>query len=212
MAEAEGGRPVEAVAADVNRIAVAIEQAREAGLPLDVPEGIAQACRRIITLVDAVVDGSDSDDPASERDAGSATSRRGRDSANIVAGTALATSKEAGRLARRVPLRQMVWMVIQPGEEVAVGTVVERLRQRGLDWPANKVSNALGYWVERGRLQRSRKGVYQAPDKLPDLDLEGWASTRRDQRVGVNTRGAATSRGKESHLAPMSELSERRAM
>jgi hypothetical protein len=62
-----------------------------------------------------------------------------------------------------VPLRRLLWQVLDPGEEFTVNEVVERLAAIGVHSPANKVSNALGYWVSRQRLDRQRKGVYLYP-------------------------------------------------
>jgi hypothetical protein len=68
------------------------------------------------------------------------------------------------RMVVTMPLRRMLWHVLEPGEQFTVAQVVALLEQRGASWPANKVSNALGYWVDRGRMVRVTQGVYKWPN------------------------------------------------
>lgn len=203
--------PADAVAADVDRIARAVKQAREAGAVAAVPARLLKACQRIVALGDADNAAASGSNQVGRRSPARTTS--GRSLGETGAGhTAQPQTGDAGQMAQNVPLRRMIWLVIEPGEEFNVATVVERLQWRGAAWPANKVSNALGYWVERGRLHRVRHGVYQVPATLPAPDFEDRASARRDQRADASSRGVDAPRGKESYRDGPSESHERRAM
>jgi hypothetical protein len=145
------------VAADVNRIADAIEQAIAAGLEVPVPTVLADACQRINAL---------------HVQQPSPDARRGRSSGE--------REPLDGGLASKVPLRQLILTVVKPGEEVRVSTVVERLERRGARWDAQKVSNALSYWVHRGRLKRVRQGLYHVPLEFPDVNDDDRLSAPDD--------------------------------
>jgi hypothetical protein len=60
------------------------------------------------------------------------------------------------------PLRQMIFEVIPPGESFTVSDVTRGLADLGISANPSAVSNVLGYWVTRKRLQRVRKGVYRS--------------------------------------------------
>jgi hypothetical protein len=77
-----------------------------------------------------------------------------------------------------VPLRRLILKVVQPGEQVLVAEVVERLTGLGQCWQAPSVSNALGYLVTRGSLVRVQRGVYRRSGNLragPAANTEGNA-------------------------------------
>lgn len=114
-------------------LADTIEKARALGLPVGVPPTLLAACQHIVTLQ------LDASEPPTEP---------------------LTPGPDGRDAMHDVPLRRLVWKVIDPGETFTVTDVTERLRQLGVTWPTNKVSNALGYWVSRQRLQRESKGVY----------------------------------------------------
>lgn len=65
-------------------------------------------------------------------------------------------------LLHALPLRRLVLQVVEPGSVFTVQSVVEKLAALGVSRPANQVSNALGYFVPRGLLQRVSKGVYRS--------------------------------------------------
>ncbi|ONF73968.1 hypothetical protein [Amycolatopsis keratiniphila] len=118
------------VTAELERIANARDTARAAGLAVEIPPALLDACAAVIRLAE-----QDPDAPASP-----------------------------GSMARLLPLRRALWHVLDPGERVTVTEVAARLADFGRADPAHKVSNALGYWVTRGRLERERKGVYLYPE------------------------------------------------
>jgi hypothetical protein len=153
-----------ALAADLARslehMAAAIDQARSAGLSVHVPEALYLACCEIVSRYQ---------DPAGQRE----PARR----------PDLLASGRGGRMARAaslhdVPLRRLVWQVLDPGEEFTVADVTKRLAGLGISLPANKVSNALGYWVSRGRLARQRKGTYS----YPIIPVPSHDASERDAR------------------------------
>jgi hypothetical protein len=105
-----------------------------------------------------------------------------------------------------IPLRRLVWKVMTPGETVTVPQVTERLSELGVQVPAPKVSNAMGYWVARDELLRRRKGVYYYP-----LPADGASGAGRDggpmssglpNPAGRDTRPADAGREQEDSDAP----------
>lgn len=118
------------IVAQLTRIARARDAARAAGLVVEIPPVLRDACAEIVRLAEQphrpAPDGSDS-------------------------------------LHALVPLRQVLWHVIEPGEQITVTEVAARLAQLGRQERPSVVSNALGYWVRREKLERTSKGVYQRP-------------------------------------------------
>ncbi len=66
-----------------------------------------------------------------------------------------------------LPLRRALWHVLTPGEIFKVSDVVSRLAAQGVVVSPAKASNALGYWVDRGRLTRKAKGLYRCSSPDP---------------------------------------------
>jgi hypothetical protein len=103
-----------------------------------------------------------------------------------------------------VPLRRLVWQVINPGEEFTVADISARLAELGASWPTTAVSNALGYWASRERLTRVRKGTYNYP--RPG-SLSGSLTSSADQQQegpAASTHRAIGARGKERSNVPIS--------
>ncbi|NUT52009.1 MAG: hypothetical protein HOV94_32655 [Saccharothrix sp.] len=146
----------------LNRVIAAVDAAREVGLPLSVPTPLLDVCKRMLDSAGELRNTPVHDGPATSpgRTGGSAAKQR------------LPGSGEQSALLQDMPLRRLIWQVLDPGEEVNVGEVTARLKRLRVDLPANKVSNALGYWASRGRLERSRKGVYFVPLVVPDVDAD----------------------------------------
>ena len=142
-----GGPVAQAVqlAKALDEMVTAIDQARSMGLEVDVPAALYRACREIIARYESP---SGLDMPGAQ-----SNPRAPAASGRAVGGASI----------HDVPLRRLVWQVIDPGEEFTVTDVAERLADLGVWLSANKVSNALGYWVSRGRLTRQRKGTYRYP-------------------------------------------------
>jgi hypothetical protein len=60
-------------------------------------------------------------------------------------------------------IRDAVLTVIQPGEEVTVGVVADRLKDKytGVNANRNSVSNELGRWTKEGKFERLERGIYR---------------------------------------------------
>ena len=163
---APGQLPPAAARADqlakaLNEVVAAIDQARSVGLPVDVPEQLYRACVEIIARHrGSRPPGGSGARSSSHRAPSSAT---GEAMALTEAALLSNTPTRDHASVHDVPLRRLLWQVLDPGEEFTVNEVVQRLAAIGVHSPANKVSNALGYWVSRQRLDRQRKGVYLYP-------------------------------------------------
>lgn len=170
----------------LQQVSAAIEQARLLGVDVAVPADLYEICNKIVrqqNLASGHGGSVDSKSGSTESEGGSSR-RTGRSGKGRV--------KELDVRAQDVPLRRLVLQVITPGREFTVADVTKDLRDLGATWEANKVSNALGYWVGRGRLERSRKGVYICP-VLPRMDdLEGVTS--RDEPVALQARAKGADR------------------
>ncbi len=59
-----------------------------------------------------------------------------------------------------------------PGEQFTATDVTDRLDTRGRLVTPAKVSNALGYWVDRSRLTRISKGHYHYPGSASPDEIE----------------------------------------
>lgn len=98
---------------------------------------------------------------------------------------------------RDVPLRRLIWQVINPGEEFTVADITARLAELGAQWPTNAVSNVLGYWVSRDRLTRIRKGTYTYPPPGSLSDSLTRPNDRQQEGPAASTSRATKTRGKE---------------
>jgi hypothetical protein len=167
-------------------VAAAIDQARSVGLAVDVPEQLYRACREIIyRRADPPPTGRSS--PSSFADSALGTTRvRSADAPGV------ATPRSS--LAREhppvldVPLRRLLWQVLDPGERFTVNDVVKRLATMGVDAPPSAVSNALGYWVSRQRLSREKKGVYRYPTIPVPVDAALEADTYAEPSEAGHSR------------------------
>ena len=190
----------------LSEVAAAIDQARSVGLPVDVPDRLYYACLEIIARHNG------SDPPTGCHQPQSPYGDHSSPTAQAVA--SLDRAARHGRPPTRdqasvhdVPLRRLLWQVLNPGEEFTVNVVVQRLADIGVHSPANKVSNALGYWVSRGRLNRRRKGVYLypvIPNPLKDTHIAESTQT-------ASARGRAEARRKGMSNDSVNE-SKRQAM
>lgn len=193
------------LARTLGEMAAAIDQARSMGLPVNVPEPLYRACLEIIDRYDPPAGPDDTEaetSPSSVRDANAQGHRAVAHRGPSARATRTARQPAASRMAGGasiddVPLRRLIWQVLDPGEEFTVTDVVERLTELGGSWPANKVSNALGYWVARRRLARQRKGVYRYPvanDPFADLRDED-----SQQEIPADRRATAPGKEKSSN-------------
>lgn len=179
----------------LEKVAAAIDQARALGLPVSVPEPLYLACIAIINRHDQPDGGTPTGASSTTGPARPTAAKRQPASWE---GGPLAASHVPGSTGVRVddvPLRRLIWQVINPGEEFTVTDVADRMAALGASWPPSAVSNALGYWVSRHRLTRKRKGVYsysQPPSVAADL-----AGDRpRQQESPAADPSRATVRGK----------------
>lgn len=185
------GRPVappdpQLLAESLQAVAAAFDQARLSGLSVSVPESLYLACLDIVDRHD-FPGGKPPGARALQREQ---AVRRG------------SADSSSGRTAERVrmqdvPLRRLVWQVINPGEEFTVADISARLGELGAAWPATAVSNVLGYWATRERLTRVRKGTYSY-DRPGSLPISPASPTDQQQDgPAASTSRATRARGKE---------------
>ncbi len=193
------GRPVatppdpQLLAESLRAVAAAFDQARVSGLSVSVPEPLYLACLDIVDRHDLP--------------GGKPPGARRPHQELIVPPAPARTSgrRTAGRVEMQdVPLRRLVWQVINPGEEFTVADISARLAELGAPWPTTAVSNALGYWASRERLTRVRKGTYSYP--RPGSLSGSHTSPAGPQQEGraASTHRAIEARGKERSNVPIS--------
>ncbi|MET8763084.1 hypothetical protein [Lentzea sp. NPDC004782] len=133
------------------------------------PPRLVQACRELLDEVDASSSSS------------CTTSVRGQHS-RIDA----APQSVVNNALREVPLRRLLLQVVLPGETFTVPEVVARLAKLGKQVDPAKVSNALGYQVDRGQLVRERKGLYTYPVEALSADVDGTTVPGNAPAAGVS--------------------------
>jgi hypothetical protein len=156
------------------------------GLSVSVPEPLYLACLDIV----------DRHDLPGGKPPGARALHREPTVPPAPAGTSGSRTVERVKM-KDVPLRRLVWQVINPGEEFTVADISARLAELGASWPTTAVSNVLGYWASRERLTRVRKGTYSYP--RPG-SLPGSLTSPTDQRQegpAASTNRATGARGKE---------------
>lgn len=173
------------LAESLREVAVAFDQARASGLSVSVPEPLYFACLDIIHRHDL----PDGPPPGDGRPVPSAAPNRG-------------PSVRPEPLSERVnmqdvPLRRLVWQVIDPGEEFTVAEITARLARLGAPRPTTAVSNALGYWASRERLTRVRKGTYCYPRPSSPPSPANKPNDQRQESPSASTDRADEARGEE---------------
>jgi hypothetical protein len=161
---------------ELREAVVLFDTLRRVQMDYAVPDELYELCR-------AIVDHHDRNGPAPGGPTPRTPPPRGR--------------REVERRAlRHAPLRQMVFEAIPPGEEFTVSDVTHVLAGLGITASATAVSNALGYWVTRGRLRRVRKGVYQSLAARPaETTSSGTASSEEDRAAEPPAQGQRGTRG-----------------
>jgi hypothetical protein len=177
-------------------VAAAFDQARMSGLSVSVPERLYLACLEIVDRHD-LPGGKPPGVPSSHRDPAGSSAPAG------------ASPIFADRTAERVkmqdvPLRRLVWQVINPGEEFTVADITARLAELGASWPTTAVSNVLGYWASRDRLTRVRKGTYSYPHPGSLSDSLTSPNDRQQEGPAASTSRAPKARGEEHSDVPTS--------
>lgn len=180
-------------------VAAAFDQACLSGLSVSVPESLYVACLGIIDRHDSP-DGTPGGAPPGARHQG-----QDRAPARELPG---ASGHSHGRVAGQVeiqdvPLRRLVWQVIDPGQEFTVADIAARLAELGASYPATAVSNVLGYWASQDRLARVRKGTYLYP--RPGSPPGSLNSPNNGQQEGpaASTSRAPKARGEEHGDVPI---------
>ena len=148
--------PAEELAGRLNEVVVAIDQARSVGLAVDVPEPLYRACAEIVARYDR-------SGPPGGSEARSSSQWALRSG---IAETLASSEEEPLDHCRPESMHRSVTYPCAGccgkcsirGEEFTVNEVVQRLAAIGMNSSANAVSNALGYWVSRNRLNRSVRG------------------------------------------------------
>lgn len=184
---------VDVLVGGIRTLLGALETVRRSGGPAELPPALVDVCRDVVAAHDgATVKMRPKPDPA--------TSARARHPVRIDRDDAV----------REMPLRRLLWQVLEPGTTFTVGEVVTALEALGADVDAARVSNALGYWTapSRNRLQRERKGLYYFPldtraePVSPDHPLTPGdfpEPGHLDRSDGHDHRPLQAGRGKESH-------------
>jgi hypothetical protein len=196
-----GGFPdVRYLVESLRQVAEAFDQARASGLGVRVPEPLYAACLEIVNR-QGLPDGPPQGTPPRR-------GRQGRDPAPT------ATSASAP-LDRRVdlddvPLRRLVWQVVNPGEEFTVADVCSRLAEIGAPRPATAVSNALGYWASRDRLVRVHKGTYSYPRPVSASATTGQDDRQQESPAARSSR-APKAPGEENSYVPISRTRRKAA-
>jgi hypothetical protein len=174
------------LAESLRAVAEAFDHARASGLSVAVPESLYEACLDIVDRHDA----PGGKPPGARR----SIRKRGPSAASGISGG------RTGDLVKLkdVPLRRLVWQVINPDEEFTVTDIGARLTELGAVWPATAVSNVLGYWVSRERLTRVRKGTYSysrpstPSGSLPSDDRQEGPDDNKSRVGGTRRREQGT--------------------
>jgi hypothetical protein len=183
--------------ASLQKVAAAFDQARALGLPVSVPAPLYRACLEVIHRHDLEGDGTASIERAATRPSSAPRPRRpiaSRESGPVATS---ATHPAGGVEISSVPLRRLVWQVINPGEEFTVTEVAERISALGASWTPSAVSNALGYWASRGRLTRRHKGAYSYPQPLNVAAAATGERAAQQETPAASPSRAVTARGEE---------------
>lgn len=200
---AEATPDLQILAESLHAVAAAIDQARLSGLSVSVPEPLYRACLEIVARHDGP-DGPRGRTPSGggRRDTGPVLTPR------TAEGSGGSRDRMAGGLeVRDVPLRRLVWQVINPGEEFTVADIAARLAEVGASWPTTAVSNALGYWASRDRLTRVRKGTYSYPGTGSSISPHDG----QQESPAATTSRAPKARGEEHGHVPNSRARRKAA-
>lgn len=176
------------LADSLRSVAAAFDQARASGLGVCVPEPLYAACLEIVNR-HGLPGGTPPGGGRPSRDAGRAAAPR-------------RASRNRQVDMDDVPLRRLVWQVVNPGEEFTVADVCSRLAELGAPRPATAVSNALGYWVSCDRLARVRKGTYSYP--RPTGAPSATQDDRRQEGPAARPSQALKAPGEENSDVPIS--------
>lgn len=189
------------VAESLQEITTAFDQARALGLPVSVPDALYRACLAVVNRHNSPDSTTTAGSPTATRPAPTAS---GRQTARQASGPTATSSGSttAGVEVGAIPLRRLIWQVISPGEQFTVADVSERIAELGASWTSNAVSNALGYWVSRGRLKREHKGAYSYPQPSDVAAAVPGESARQQEKPAAAPDRASTARREEDDNVP----------
>lgn len=193
-APAHGASPdPQFLAESLRGVAAAFDRARMSGLSVSVPESLYLACLEIVDRHDL----PGGKPPGAGRQAAAAGTAPGS--------AAASGDQAAGRVGMKdVPLRRLVWQVVNPGEQFTVADIAARLAELGASWPTTAVSNVLGYWASRDRLTRVRKGTYLYPHPGSSPGPRTSPHDRRQEGPAAATSRDPRTRGEEHANVPIS--------
>lgn len=145
-----------------------MEALAEMGIPLPIPPELADSCRKIARLAEVPVTNTEATVPAQKEAEPSnslvwtppSAATGATDFAAVLNGLANRDTREPEE-PPRTTVRDAVLAAIQPGEEVSVGVVVERLETVGVSANRDTVSNELSRWTHEGKLERPERGKYR---------------------------------------------------
>jgi hypothetical protein len=179
------------LAESLRGVAAAFDRARMSGLSVSVPESLYLACQEIVDRHDLP---------------GGKPPGAGRRAVGTAPGPPAASGDQAaGRVGMKdVPLRRLVWQVVNPGEQFTVADIAARVAELGASWPTTAVSNVLGYWASRDRLTRVRKGTYLYPHPGSSPGPRTSEHDQRQEGPAASTSRDPRTRGEEHGNVPIS--------
>lgn len=204
-ASAAGASPDPQFLAEALRgVAAAFDRARMSGLSVSVPEPLYMACLEIVDRHD-LPDGTPGGKPPGP-------GRQARGPVLTPESPAASGDQTSERVGMKdVPLRRLVWQVINPGEQFTVADIAARLAELGATWPTTAVSNVLGYWASRDRLTRVRKGTYLYPHPGSSPGLRTSPHDRQQEGPAASTNRDPRARGEEHGHVPISRTRRKAA-
>jgi len=173
-----------------------LEALAEMGVPLQIPAELVDSCRKIARLAEAPVGKASIQERTLAPRAGELPEPppNGEFSPARAAELAQRFADVRHQVPPRPTVRVAVLSVVQPGEEVSAGVVVERLKNLGVTTNPDTVSNELSRWTHEGVLERPSRGKYRLILTDPTRDHEPLAAGERpsDQEGSVGDAAART--------------------
>jgi len=181
-----GRTQIDRVTDTLQSLAAHLKALAEMGIPPPIPDKLADSCREIVRLAEASVSKSSIEDrtPASRVGElpepppnGEASPPRAAESTPLP----LSALTFVPEIPPRHTIRQAVLDAVQPGEDVSVKVVIERLEAAGVTANPDTVSNELSRWTRDGVLERPSRGRYRLTSTDPTRDHEPLAARERPE-------------------------------
>jgi len=192
-----GRTQIELATDTLRNLLLHLEVLAEMGVPPQIPAELADSCRRIARLAEASVGASvgkaSTDDRTPAPRAGELPEPQ-PNGGEMMRLKARIVAESQPFVPPRTTVRVAVLSVVQPGEEVSAGVVVERLKNLGVTTNPDTVSNELSRWTPEGVLERPSRGKYRLILTDPTRDHEPLAAGERpnDQEGSVGDAAART--------------------